>query len=233
MSHGHDSLHYHEGLLDQEVIIMRIFYAVLIAFLIVALLIESYHVGLFASASLSTGFAVLVWGVIKQVWTAWIAPLFIVLNVICFGIFLFSLIKSWPLRDHQKLRVWSLKPHHAHASGHGHETGHKEKNPLILKHWTSIVKKANTGVPENLRSAIVESDALVDLFLRQSGFSGDTMADRLSQISKDRVKSLDRLWDAHRLRNEIAHTPGFVVSVPQAEKALMAFRDFLKEMEAF
>ena len=228
-------LAYHDPPVPQEIYIVRIFFIVLGLFILAALGIQSYNNGLFTSAAFAHGFWSLVWQVIVRVWQLWLGSFFIILDSLLFILFVFSLIKVWPLRDHQKLVVWGLKPTHSHGGVHGSNSeGHAPpKDPIILKHWTAIVKKANTGRTENLRSAVVEADALTDLFLRQSGYAGETMADRLMQISKDSIKSLDRLWDAHRLRNEIAHTPGFVVTSKDAEKALLAFRDFLKEMRAF
>jgi hypothetical protein len=44
---------------------------------------------------------------------------------------------------------------------------------------------------------------------------------------------IDKVFDAHRLRNELAHTPGYSMTSVQAEKALFAFRDFLKELKEF
>lgn len=229
-------MHYHDGLVPAEIIIIRIFFIVLGLFIVGAIIVQGFNSDLFTRAAISQGFFTRSWDVLVTIWKYWLGTFFIVLNLFLFGIFVVSLIKAWPYREHQKLVVWGLKPSHAHGPSHGIPgvAGAKiEKNPLILKHWTEIVRKANTGLPENLRGAVVEADALTDLFLRQAGYAGDTMADRLMQLNKDQIKSLDRLWDAHRLRNEIAHTPGFVVESKDAQRALVAIRDFLKEMEAF
>ena len=102
-----------------------------------------------------------------------------------------------------------------------------------MQHWRDIVLRANTGQQEKMRSAIIEADALVDHHLKNIGLEGEHMGDRLKQIRAFQVKSLDNLWKAHRLRNDIAHTPGYKVTARQAERALVAYRDFLKEMKAF
>jgi len=107
------------------------------------------------------------------------------------------------------------------------------QDPVVLKHWVSVIRRANTGTPENLRLAILEADSLVDTFLKRRGYAGDTFADRLKHFSPETTRTLDGLWSAHKIRNHIAHTPGFIVSAKEAEIALTNYKNFLKELGAF
>lgn len=160
------------------------------------------------------------------VWITFLKPIFIVLNIILLGIFLFALIKVWPIRgDAIKIYPKPSRPFE--------KSEKKKRDPKYLKHWTQIITKANTGRPESIRSAVLEADALVDMFLKSLGFEGEFLADRLAKISKGQVNSLEKLWTAHRVRNQIAHTPGFKVSPKLGQKTLLSYRDFLKEMGAF
>lgn len=196
----------------------------------VVFFLKGYHNGLFTVATFKNGFTLLAGELIVETWTHWIAPLFIVADVFLLFILVFSTVKVWHIRGRLSI---TDPPTHTHGPGHGEGDAKPKKNPAILKYWTAIIKKANTGTPENLRSAVLEADALVDFFLKQAGYTGEHMADRLGQISRTGIKSIEGAWETHRLRNDIAHTPGFVVTSKQAEKALLAVRDFLKEMQAF
>ncbi|PIR88451.1 MAG: hypothetical protein COU09_02140 [Candidatus Harrisonbacteria bacterium CG10_big_fil_rev_8_21_14_0_10_44_23] len=100
----------------------------------------------------------------------------------------------------------------------------------IRKIWFKVVERAQGGTQESWKSAILEGDAVVDLFLKKYGYEGDTMADRLSQIIEQEVSAVEQVWKAHRLRNDIAHTPGFGVSKKDTQDALTAYRDFLREV---
>ena len=55
--------------------------------------------------------------------------------------------------------------------------------------------------------AILRADALLDDTLREAGYEGATMADRLKVVDPNQLPSLDRIWSSHRLRNAIAHNP--------------------------
>jgi hypothetical protein len=60
---------------------------------------------------------------------------------------------------------------------------------------------------------------------------GEHLADRLSNLDQDDIKSMNRVWRAHRLRNDLVHTPGFAVSPSDAQQAMDDYEAFLKEME--
>lgn len=182
------------------------------------------------------------------VWKTKIIQIFVVADILLILIGMYALVNVWPLK--QGMKLFFLKPH-GHGGGHGHEAaGHTHAthaaaqgsavhapkpsgNPATLKHWTSIVHRANTGTPENLRWAVMEADALVDYVLRQRGIAGESMSERLQNARWAGSKLIDKVFDAHRLRNELAHTPGYSMTSVQAEKALFAFRDFLKELKEF
>lgn len=157
-------------------------------------------------------------------WSQWLAPVYIVASLAAIGVGIYCCVRYWPHR--LKVSVFE-KP------SVGAEKMKRKKDPRITQYWEQLVRRANTGTPENLRLAILEADALVDYFLKTSGYIGEHMADRLSQLIGSEVKSLERLWKAHRLRNDIVHTPGYTITPKIAADALYAYRDFLIELDAF
>lgn len=150
----------------------------------------------------------------------YLAPIFIILDIILLLGVIYAGLHAIPLR--QRFSLFEKLPKKVGL----------QKDPKILSHWQKILERAQSGTIESLRYAIIEADALVDSMLKRAGYEGDHMADRLSQILPEEVKSLEALWRAHRLRNDIVHTPGFIVNVDQAKWALKAFEDFMKELNA-
>ncbi len=150
----------------------------------------------------------------------YLAPIFIILDIILLLGVIYAGLHVIPLR--QKFSLFEKLPKKVGV----------QKDPRILSHWQKVLERAGGGTIESLRYAIIEADALVDSMLKRAGYEGDHMADRLSQIIPEEVKSLEALWRAHRLRNDIVHTPGFIVTEDQAKWALKAFEDFMKELNA-
>lgn len=57
-----------------------------------------------------------------------------------------------------------------------------------------------------LKHAVIEADKLVDYVLKAKGYHGETFADRLRSAESNIDHAVyQRLWDAHKLRNQIAH----------------------------
>lgn len=104
------------------------------------------------------------------------------------------------------------------------------RDAAARERWDAIQSKHEAGTPEAMRIALIEADAYVDGVLRRFGLAGEHMADRLSRIDPEDVSTLDRLWRAHRVRNNIVHTPGFTLSAHEAKRALDDYEAFLTEV---
>lgn len=99
----------------------------------------------------------------------------------------------------------------------------------VQQKWDAIRAKASEGSMDSLKIAVIEADTLIDSLLKDGGLEGDHMADRLDQLSSDDIRSIDRVWRAHRYRNELVHERG-AVHAERAAQALEGFEAFLKEV---
>lgn len=105
------------------------------------------------------------------------------------------------------------------------------RDDLLKKRWEGILARTNFDSVESMKLSIIEADKMVDDVLKRLGLSGQHMADRLEQMNDEDYQTLTGLWRAHRLRNNIVHTPGFEVSPAQVTRALEEYRAFLGELQ--
>lgn len=103
---------------------------------------------------------------------------------------------------------------------------------LLGERWTRIVGGAPQSPPQSYVLAIIEADKLVDDSLKVMGIEGEHMADRLEKLRAEEYPTLDRLWRAHRVRNDLVHTPDFEIHPGDAEDVLKIYEKFLKELGA-
>ncbi|MBI4225170.1 MAG: hypothetical protein HY617_02475 [Candidatus Sungbacteria bacterium] len=73
--------------------------------------------------------------------------------------------------------------------------------------WKNIERLIESQSQSDWNMAILQADALLDNTLKNVGYAGATMADRLKVADPNQLPSLDRVWSSHRLRNAIAHDP--------------------------
>ena len=73
--------------------------------------------------------------------------------------------------------------------------------------WQEITSLTQSGNGSDWNMAILRADAQLDDLLSHLGYEGETIAERLKIVDPTKLKSIDRIWSAHRLRNTIAHEP--------------------------
>ncbi len=97
--------------------------------------------------------------------------------------------------------------------------------------WLEIEQSLVRNNEASCHMAILNADKLVDQALRDLGFPGETMGDRL-KATRGKLTHREELWAAHKLRNRIAHEPDVRVSYNQARRALSSFKRTLKDLGA-
>ncbi len=96
--------------------------------------------------------------------------------------------------------------------------------------WGEVRQLANSTNPSDWSMAVIRADGLLDEALRNMGFEGETVADRLRIADPTKLKSIDRVWTAHRLRNLIVHGPRQEYPRETVIEALRSYEQGLKEL---
>ena len=98
-----------------------------------------------------------------------------------------------------------------------------------VKAWKQIKKRFDIGDDSNLKLAIIEADKILDELLKISGYQGETMADRLKQLTTAQLSNINEIWEVHKLRNSIVHEPNFQISRGEAWNAIEIYKKAFKE----
>ncbi len=97
--------------------------------------------------------------------------------------------------------------------------------------WLKIENGLDKDDPRSYNFAVLEADKLLDKALTEMGLPGQSMGERLKKIG-DKMPDIQKIWQAHKLRNQIVHESDFSVNYQQARQALMIFRQALKNLGA-
>ncbi len=71
--------------------------------------------------------------------------------------------------------------------------------------WLVVLNHVNSDSPAEWKLGILEADNMLDEILDDQGYIGETVADKLKAMSPSRITAYQELWEAHKVRNEIAH----------------------------
>ncbi len=72
--------------------------------------------------------------------------------------------------------------------------------------WVRVMEHANSNNPSDWRLAIIEADVMLDELLRIKGFFGEGVGERLKSVGPGEIQNLEAAWEAHKVRNRIAHS---------------------------
>jgi len=94
--------------------------------------------------------------------------------------------------------------HHEHEKYKAIETEETVASEKMIQ-WQVVLDHVNSESPAEWKLAILEADNILDEVLEGEGYVGESVAEKLKAMSRTRISSYDDVWDAHKLRNEIAH----------------------------
>lgn len=84
--------------------------------------------------------------------------------------------------------------------------------------------------PNDWKLAIIEADIILDDLLKKKGYLGNSLGDRLKSISPQQLESLDDAWQAHKIRNRIAHDGAdFVLTKRIAQETIVRYKKVFDE----
>jgi hypothetical protein len=100
-------------------------------------------------------------------------------------------------------------------------TGEAGATPKQNETWKGIREHLLSGNNSDWKLAVIEADIYLDRVLDDKGFHGDTTGDKLKQVTPDKLPSIQIAWEAHKIRNRIAHDgAAFVLTMPEARRLL-------------
>lgn len=98
--------------------------------------------------------------------------------------------------------------------------------------WERVRELANTQNESDWRLAILEADIMLDDLLKQQGYRGDSIGERLRDANPLQFSTLDLAWQAHKVRNEVAHAgEGFHLSEREANATIDLYRRVFEEFK--
>lgn len=99
----------------------------------------------------------------------------------------------------------------------------------LQEHWENVELHVMQDATRAL--AVSEGDKILDSAFKIIGLPGESMGDRLKAAeSKFSPDLYQQIWQAHKLRNTLAHEIGAKVSAQEAQAAITTFRQALYQL---
>lgn len=124
----------------------------------------------------------------SRVWIV-VVVLSIIFSLFCIWVLVFYTLRYWQVKAEDQKRYETVAEPVAHAQ-------------LEHARWTYIRQLIESPLENEWRQAIIEADIMLDEMLTRQGHTGASLGEKLQQA---KFNTLQNAWDAHKVRNDIAH----------------------------
>ena len=94
-----------------------------------------------------------------------------------------------------------------------------------------VLNHSTSENPNDWKLAIIEADIILDDLLKQRGYGGNSLGERLKSISPNQLASLNDAWEAHKIRNRIAHDGAdFILTQRLAQETITRYNLVFTEL---
>ena len=99
--------------------------------------------------------------------------------------------------------------------------------------WMHIESLLESVSASQWREAIIEADIMLDDALARQGYVGDGVGEKLKSVEPADFNTLQDAWEAHKVRNQIAHDgSAFNLSDALARRTIARYETVFRELEA-
>ncbi len=103
----------------------------------------------------------------------------------------------------------------------------------ISPRWLHIQSLIDGRSASEWREAIIEADIMLDDILAQRGYVGEGAGEKLKAVEPSSFDTLQSAWEAHKVRNQIAHEgSAFNLSEELARRTIARYESVFREFNA-
>ncbi len=81
----------------------------------------------------------------------------------------------------------------------------EHKEGIVNQRWQRISAHFASDNPNDWRAAIIDADTMLEELVTSLGYTGDTFGEKLTSIRVNDFPTLQSAWEAHKMRNILAH----------------------------
>lgn len=140
-----------------------------------------------------------------------------ILSIFFIGVIIFSTVRMREIQLHEKEEI----AHEIALALARDAENDKHQNPR----WKYVLSLVEGPAESDWRVAIMEADSILDDIMREKGYAGDSLGERLTSVRvSGGFANIDSAWEAHNLRNKIAHEgANFPLSQMEARRAIRLY----------
>jgi len=143
-----------------------------------------------------------------------------IITILLITIVIYTLIRLFELKKEDKKKFTFKEVETIKNGGEG------------VERWEVVESHVNSNNPGEWRLAIIEADSMLDDVIKKMGYEGESLGERLKAIDQSDLSSVQSAWEAHKVRNQIAHEgSGFKLDHREAKRIIGLYEKVFKEFK--
>lgn len=107
----------------------------------------------------------------------------------------------------------------------------KTERKMKSERWDRVEEYMRSPNDSDWKIAILEADNILDEAVERMGYPGDTLGERMKVIEPSDFPYLDEAWEAHKIRNQVAHKgTNYTLTRSEAERAVGIYYRVFKSL---
>jgi len=105
-----------------------------------------------------------------------------------------------------------------------------EKQSVHNPKWQRVIDHLESDRSADWKLAILEADIMLADLLEASGYEGESIGEKLKKIEKSDFNTIEKAWEAHKVRNLIAHEGAdYVLTQHEAIRIIELYKAVFEE----
>ena len=162
------------------------------------------------------------WNIIKAV--------IAVVSIFCISVILYCSVRMFEIRKKERHHMEQEIAEYAHYQAEMEKAQQAREQESTNPRWVTVINYITSPDPAKWRLSILEADGMLNELLDQLGFLGETIGDKLKTANPKKFRNLPAAWEAHTVRNKIAHEGSdFVLNSREAKRVISLYEEIFRE----
>ncbi len=106
----------------------------------------------------------------------------------------------------------------------------KISDGVVNQRWKTVLEHIGSSNQNDWKVSILEADIILDEMLDRMGYKGETLGEKLKKVEESDFLSINSAWEAHKIRNQIAHQGAeFLISHDEAKRIVGLYKQVFEE----
>lgn len=101
---------------------------------------------------------------------------------------------------------------------------------IFVRKWKKVKKGMKKDFEDQWKLSVIEGANLIDRVLKEAGYGGDNLGERLTQIDKEEIINLSDLIKAEVICRDVVRDPDYHLTKDKAQEIITVFEHSLKDL---